>query len=92
MLTTFLGLIVSPGFPSNYANDLDCKWVIIVEEGFQIDLDFAYFEVDPDPLEQLIFLIHECLPLPVPVLIRFTRQMLSMYTMGTTLTHLRLQN
>ncbi len=56
VLTTSLGLVDSPEFPSDYPNDLDCKWVIIVEEGFQIDLDFAYFEVDPDPVGTTYFL------------------------------------
>ncbi|XP_071959713.1 low-density lipoprotein receptor-related protein 12-like [Antedon mediterranea] len=40
------GYFISPNFPMNYGNNLDCQWKIIVSEGNTIQLRFVEFELD----------------------------------------------
>lgn len=35
-----LGRIVSPGFPSNYSNNLTCHWVLEAPEGQRLHVHF----------------------------------------------------
>ncbi|CAJ0956996.1 unnamed protein product, partial [Mesorhabditis belari] len=39
------GVIHSPGYPNNYAPDLECIWDIIVPRGYHVKLEFETFDV-----------------------------------------------
>lgn len=32
--------LISPGFPNDYDNNIDCRWTVVAPEGFTIKLDF----------------------------------------------------
>ena len=36
----------SPGYPSNYANYLDCTWIISTTQGSSVEITFSYFSTD----------------------------------------------
>ena len=38
--------IRSPGYPLNYANDLDCQWVINVDKGLGVQINFTLFDLE----------------------------------------------
>ena len=40
------GVITSPGFPGNYDNNLDMTWLIQVQIGQRIEINFLYFDVE----------------------------------------------
>ena len=40
------GVIRSPGFPNNYAHNRECTWVIRVDQGKQILLNFTNFDLE----------------------------------------------
>lgn len=40
MKNATLGRIVSPGFPSNYSNNLTCHWVLEASEGQRLHVHF----------------------------------------------------
>jgi hypothetical protein len=40
------GVITSPGFPSNYANNLDLAWLIQLPLGQYIEIEFITFDTD----------------------------------------------
>ena len=40
------GVITSPGFPGNYENNLDLTWLIQVQLGQSIQINFLYFNVE----------------------------------------------
>ena len=42
-LTTENGTFTSPGFPNNYANGLNCSWLIFLPPGKIIQLTFSSF-------------------------------------------------
>ena len=37
---------MSPGFPSDYANDLEVSWLILVASGQVIEINFISFDVE----------------------------------------------
>ena len=39
------GELTSPGYPSDYPPDVDCRWIIRVDEEATIRLQFHHFEV-----------------------------------------------
>ena len=39
------GVITSPGFPGNYDNNLDLTWLIQVQIGQTVEINFLYFDV-----------------------------------------------
>ena len=41
------GNITSPGFPGNYDYNLDLNWLIQVQIGQSIEIDFLYFDLEP---------------------------------------------
>ena len=43
ILTDGMGGFSSPNFPSNYDNDLNCHWYIILPEDVPINLTFTSF-------------------------------------------------
>ena len=42
------GVITSPGYPGNYANNLDVSWHIQVPSGQLIEINFISFDVEDD--------------------------------------------
>ena len=36
----------SPGYPSNYPNNLDCTWIISTTPGSSVEIRFSYFSTD----------------------------------------------
>ena len=40
------GVITSPGYPGNYANNLDVSWHIQVPSGKLIEINFISFDID----------------------------------------------
>ena len=40
------GVITSPGFPENYDNNLDLTWLIQVQLGQSIEINFLSFDVE----------------------------------------------
>ena len=40
------GVIMSPGFPSDYANNLEVSWLILVASGQAIEINFISFDVE----------------------------------------------
>ena len=42
-----VGTITSPGFPGNYDNNLDLTWLIQVQIGQTIEINFLSFDVEP---------------------------------------------
>ena len=42
------GVITSPGFPGNYDNNLDLTWLIQVQMGQMIEINFLSFDVEYD--------------------------------------------
>ena len=40
------GVITSPGFPGNYENNLDLTWLIKVQLGKNIEINFIFFDVE----------------------------------------------
>ena len=40
------GIIESPNYPRNYSNDANCKWLIEVDEGSSIKLNFVSFDIE----------------------------------------------
>ena len=40
------GVITSPGFPENYDNNLDLTWLIQVQMGQTIEINFLSFDVE----------------------------------------------
>ena len=42
------GVITSPGFPGNYDNNLDLTWLIQVQMGQTIEINFLSFDVEYD--------------------------------------------
>eukprot|EP00063_Salmo_salar_P060825 XP_014035660.1 PREDICTED: CUB and sushi domain-containing protein 1-like isoform X3 [Salmo salar] len=45
--TTPSGIILSPNYPEEYGNNMNCVWLIIAESGSRIHLIFSDFEVEP---------------------------------------------
>lgn len=45
--TTPSGIILSPNYPEEYGNNMNCVWLIIAEPGSRIHLIFSDFEVEP---------------------------------------------
>ncbi|XP_026879255.2 CUB and sushi domain-containing protein 1 [Electrophorus electricus] len=45
--TTPSGIILSPNYPEEYGNNMNCVWLIIAEPGNRIHLIFSDFEVEP---------------------------------------------
>lgn len=45
--TTPSGIILSPNYPEEYGNNLNCVWLIIAEPGNRIHLIFSDFELEP---------------------------------------------
>ena len=41
------GVITSPGFPGNYDNNLDLTWLIQVQMGQKIEINFLFFDLYP---------------------------------------------
>ncbi|KAL7877436.1 hypothetical protein SRHO_G00040790 [Serrasalmus rhombeus] len=41
------GIILSPNYPEEYGNNMNCVWLIIAEPGNRIHLIFSDFEVEP---------------------------------------------
>ncbi|VDO30582.1 unnamed protein product [Brugia timori] len=41
-----IGTIQSPRYPENYMPDEECKWLITVQEGYQIALTFQFFNLE----------------------------------------------
>ena len=39
---------MSPGFPGDYANDLDVSWLIQVPSGQFINISFITFDIEAD--------------------------------------------
>ena len=46
VLTNFLGMLTSPSYPENYANNLSCQWTIKTDPGTKIQLRFTDFEFE----------------------------------------------
>lgn len=44
------GVIESPNFPSDYPNNLDCAWTIVVSKGNRINMQFSHFFLENDNL------------------------------------------
>lgn len=42
------GEILSPGYPENYSNLQTCSWLINVEKGYNITLNFELFETEKE--------------------------------------------
>ena len=40
------GVIISPGFPGNYDNNLDLNWLIQVQMGQTIKIDFLSLDIE----------------------------------------------
>uniref|UniRef100_A0A8R1TTG2 Metalloendopeptidase n=1 Tax=Onchocerca volvulus TaxID=6282 RepID=A0A8R1TTG2_ONCVO len=40
------GTIQSPRYPENYMPDVECKWLITVQEGYQVALTFQFFSLE----------------------------------------------
>ncbi|VDM95878.1 unnamed protein product [Thelazia callipaeda] len=40
------GTIQSPRYPENYMPDEECKWIITVPEGYQVALNFQFFNLE----------------------------------------------
>ena len=38
--------IKSPGHPLNYANRLDCQWIINVDKGLGVQINFTLFDLE----------------------------------------------
>uniref|UniRef100_A0A671PAP2 CUB and sushi domain-containing protein 1-like n=1 Tax=Sinocyclocheilus anshuiensis TaxID=1608454 RepID=A0A671PAP2_9TELE len=45
--TTPSGIILSPSYPEEYGNNMNCVWLIIAEPGNRIHLIFSDFELEP---------------------------------------------
>lgn len=45
--TTPSGIILSPNYPDEYGNNMNCVWLIISEAGSRIHLIFNDFDVEP---------------------------------------------
>lgn len=45
--TTPSGIILSPNYPEEYGNNMNCVWLIISEPGSRIHLIFNDFDVEP---------------------------------------------
>ncbi|XP_016118932.1 CUB and sushi domain-containing protein 1-like, partial [Sinocyclocheilus grahami] len=45
--TTPSGIILSPSYPEEYGNNMNCVWLIIAEPGNRIHLIFSDFEMEP---------------------------------------------
>lgn len=41
------GVVQSPAYPRRYPSNVNCTWIIHVENGFQIRLNFSYFQIEP---------------------------------------------
>ncbi|KAK3572019.1 hypothetical protein QTP86_022249 [Hemibagrus guttatus] len=42
------GYITSPNYPSNYPQNIDCVWIIMVPNGESVQLDFEDFYIEPN--------------------------------------------
>ncbi|KAG9276492.1 cubilin [Astyanax mexicanus] len=42
------GYITSPDYPSNYPQNIDCVWIIMVPNGESVQLDFEDFYIEPN--------------------------------------------
>lgn len=42
------GVIESPNFPSDYSNNIDCAWTIVVSKGNKINMQFSHFHLEND--------------------------------------------
>lgn len=42
------GVLESPNFPSDYSNNLDCSWTIVVSRGNKIRMQFSHFHLEND--------------------------------------------
>ena len=40
------GQIESPNYPSNYYNNMDCRWIITTQEGYSVSLEIVYFVLE----------------------------------------------
>lgn len=50
VFTSFKGIITSPNYPNNYAENSKCQYKIEIEKGFEVILGFAEeFDVEGDP-------------------------------------------
>ena len=45
VMTGSPGNITSPNYPDWYPNSYDCHWVITADQGYQVHLEFEYFEM-----------------------------------------------
>ena len=42
------GVIISPGYPEKYPNDIESGWLIQLPPGQFIEVTFSSFELEPD--------------------------------------------
>ncbi|GFS04728.1 cubilin [Elysia marginata] len=49
VLTGSEGVIVSPNYPGNYSNNIDCAWLIKAPDGMTIQVNFTAFELEQQP-------------------------------------------
>ncbi|XP_064190205.1 cubilin [Anguilla rostrata] len=47
IVTAPSGEIHSPGYPNNYPNNVDCSWVINVDDGHRVLFNFTLLEIEP---------------------------------------------
>lgn len=60
------GYITSPNYPSNYPQNIDCVWIIMVPNGEAVQLDFEDFYIEPNTGYRTYFsliIIHSYYPL-----------------------------
>nr|BAU69611.1 C1ra [Sphyrna zygaena]BAU69612.1 C1rb [Sphyrna zygaena] len=41
------GMISSPGYPVSYPNETESEWSLKVPQGYRVQLQFSYFEIEP---------------------------------------------
>ena len=46
-LTSSFGTIKSPGFPQNYANNVNCNWLIQLPSGNTVEFSFISLDIEP---------------------------------------------
>lgn len=42
------GYITSPNYPSDYPQNIDCVWIVMVPNGESVQLDFEDFYIEPN--------------------------------------------
>ena len=46
-ISTCVGVLTSPNYPSNYDSDDDCGWLLEVDTNHVVQLTFEDFDVEP---------------------------------------------